>query len=54
MLLRVGKEERRMTEHDIERLMQCVTCGRNPRDCGCDDSDEDEDGMCTKWERKEE
>lgn len=43
-----------MTEHDIKRLMQCVTCERNPRDCGCDDSDEDENGLCTKYERKEE
>ena len=43
-----------MTEHEIKRLMQCVTCGRNPEDCGCDDSDEDESGMCTVWERKEE
>lgn len=34
-----------MTERDIKRLMQCVTCERNPRDCGCDDSDEDENGI---------
>lgn len=43
-----------MTEHDIKRLMQCLTCGKSPRDCGCDDSDEDSEGMCKKWERKEE
>lgn len=47
-------EKELLTEHDIERLMQCVTCEKSPRDCGCDDSDEDEEGMCIKWERKEE
>lgn len=41
-----------MTERDIKRLMQCVTCGKNPRDCGYDDSDEDENGMCIMWRGK--
>jgi hypothetical protein len=45
-------KEKMMTEHDIERLMQCVTCV-NLGTCGCDESDEDEHGMCTVWERKE-
>ena len=44
-----------MNEHDIDRMMQCVTCGRNPETCECDDTDEDKYGMCMKWvERKEE
>ena len=47
-------EKELLTEDEIERLMQCVTCEKSPRDCGCDDSDEDENGMCIKWERKEE
>lgn len=40
---------------NLRRLKQCVTCGRNPETCGCDDADEDASGMCMKWvERKEE
>lgn len=39
---------------DLLRLKQCITCANDPADCGCDDSDEDENGMCTKWKRKEE
>ena len=45
-----------MTEHDIERLIQCVTCACDIDKCKCTEADEDENGMCTKWvaERKEE
>ena len=44
-----------MTEHDIDRMMQCVTCDRDPQKCGCTEADEDKSGMCMKWvERKEE
>lgn len=44
-----------MTEKDIDRLMQCITCERNPQTCGCKDEDEDSEGMCVCWaERKEE
>ncbi len=44
-----------MKEHDIERMMQCVTCGCDINKCHCTEADEDENGMCTKWvERKEE
>ena len=43
-----------LTEHEIERLMQCVTCGHDIDKCKCTDEDEDENGMCTKWvERKD-
>lgn len=41
-----------MTEHDIDRMMQCVTCVHNPETCGCDDADEDKSGMCMKWTRR--
>ena len=39
---------------NIHRLKQCLTCKHNPKICGCDESDEDEKGMCKKWEEKEE
>ena len=39
---------------NLRRLTQCVTCGRNPEKCGCTESDEDANGMCMKWQRKEE
>lgn len=32
--------------NDFKRLMQCLTCANDPETCGCDDSDEDENGMC--------
>lgn len=41
-----------MTDHDIERIMQCVTCACDINKCTCTDDDEDENGMCTKWEKK--
>lgn len=41
-----------MTEHDIERMMQCVTCGCDIDKCR--EADEDEKGMCTKWVEREE
>lgn len=39
---------------NIHRLKQCMTCNHNPETCRCDESEEDENGMCKKWERKEE
>lgn len=43
-----------MTGRDIERLIQCITCKNDPETCGCDDKDEDSEGMCVCWaERKE-
>ena len=38
-----------MTEHDIERLIQCVRCEHDPKDCGRTESDEDENGMCMDY-----
>lgn len=43
-----------MLRYNLRRLKQCIECGQNPECCGCDDSDEDENGMCTQWVRKEE
>ena len=37
---------------DFERLMECITCGRDPGHCGCTDDDEDENGLCKKWTRR--
>ena len=52
---RLGRKERIMTDHDIERLIQCITCSCDLEKCGCTEADEDENGMCTKWkDRKEE
>lgn len=49
------KEKMTVLARNIRRLKQCVTCERNPKTCGCDDADEDANGMCVKWaERKEE
>lgn len=41
-----------MTEHDIDRMMQCVTCCCDPQKCGCTEVDEDANGMCVKWTKK--
>jgi hypothetical protein len=37
---------------NVRRLTQCMTCRHDPEECGCDDSDEDENGMCKKWMRR--
>jgi len=37
---------------DFERLMECITCGRDPRLCDCTDEDEYENGSCKKWTRR--
>ena len=39
-----------MSAKDKSRLMQCVTCQNNPDNCGCDDNDEDENGLCKKYQ----
>ena len=36
------------------RLMQCVTCKHDPAECRCDESDEDADGMCKRYEQRKE
>lgn len=35
-------------DKDFMRLMQCVFCGRDPEQCGCDEADEDPEGFCKK------
>lgn len=42
-------EIRKLSESDKKRLMQCVACARNPKECGCDNRDEDENGMCKQY-----
>ena len=37
--------------HDKMRLMECISCDKDPETCGCDDNDENERGFCTKYER---
>lgn len=32
------------------RFKQCLTCARDLLQCSCDEDDENELGMCTKWE----
>ena len=38
-----------MFEHIARRLEQCIVCENDPRTCGCDDEDEDENGMCVQF-----
>lgn len=35
--------------NDIERLLECLTCKREPLTCGCTEKDESEDGSCVKY-----
>lgn len=38
-----------MLKYNISRLMQCIKCRYDPEECGCDELDEDENGMCKKY-----
>lgn len=40
-----------MSKQDQERLTQCIFCAKDPRTCNCTEADEDENGMCLKYER---
>lgn len=40
--------------NDLKRLIQCIRCKKDPAICGCTDKDEDGNGMCIRYERKEE
>lgn len=40
-----------MSKQDRERLLQCIFCMKNPRTCNGTEADEDENGMCLKYER---
>ena len=35
---------------DGVRLAQCVACTKDPRFCGCTESDEDKRGLCKEYE----
>lgn len=39
-----------MSTKDKIRLLQCVTCQNNPDNCGCDDKDEDNNGLCVRYQ----
>ena len=41
-----------MSKQDQERLIQCIFCAKDPRTCNCTEADEDENGMCLKYERR--
>lgn len=47
------KEVEELSDHDKDRLMQCIKCENNPEDCGCTYSDEDHNGMCKKFRKAE-
>ena len=34
---------------DIERLIQCIICGKDPETCGASEKDEDNEGLCLKY-----
>lgn len=38
-----------MFENLARRLEQCIVCEHDPRTCGCDDEDDDENGMCVQF-----
>jgi len=38
---------------NLARLMECIECGNDPDHCGCTEEDEDENGYCKRWRRKE-
>lgn len=35
---------------DKARLLQCVFCKRNSITCGCDETDENKNGLCQKYQ----
>lgn len=37
---------------DIERIVQCIICAKNPAKCNATEKDEDERGMCKLWEKR--
>lgn len=38
-----------LSDNDKKRLCQCITCKHDPEVCCCDESNEDEQGMCIEW-----
>ena len=48
-LLRALRDAWNLSHTDKLRLMQCVYCRQDPTKCRCTEDDEDENGMCTKY-----
>ena len=47
--LSMNESLKEMFENLARRLDQCIVCEHDPRTCGCDDEDEDENGMCVQF-----
>ncbi len=45
-----GRKILPIRRNDIKRLLQCFRCANDPEKCGCTEADEDENGMCKKYE----
>lgn len=43
-----------MSKQDQVRLLQCIFCMKDPQICNCTEADEDENGMCLRYERRAE
>lgn len=48
------KEIRNLSQHDKNRLFQCVFCARDPETCGCTEKDEDYKGFCVCYRSRRE
>jgi hypothetical protein len=47
---KVIKSVKDLPTNDRLRLLQCVFCQRDSAICDCDETDEDEDGLCKKYQ----
>ena len=47
---KVIKSVKDLPTNDRLRLLQCVFCQCDPAICDCDETDEDEDGLCKKYQ----
>lgn len=47
--LSMNESLKEMFENLARRLDQCIVCENDPRTCGCDEEDEDENGMCVQF-----
>ena len=46
----MNRGEKAQLVRNIARFVQCVECKNNPKECGCTEKDEDENGYCMQWE----
>lgn len=44
------KSVKDLSTKDRLRLLQCVFCQCDPAICDCDETDEDEDGLCKRYQ----